>query len=88
MIPDKLNRKRLKFYFDKLAPETWEYLFDHEKENGLASCRTQGFGVRAAWYSTAAVMKWLMERNYYAEEEFQRPRAAGWKYPLMSLHPA
>lgn len=69
-LPDKLNRKAVKLNFDKLSPETWDYLFDHEKENGLLKCRTQGWGVKHAWYATALLMTWLVIRNYYSQDDF------------------
>jgi hypothetical protein len=72
MLPQKLKRSALKFHFYKVSGRTWEYLFDHEKENGLAACRVQGFTIRMAWYSTEAVIRWLIERNYYSPEDFQR----------------
>lgn len=80
-LPDKLNRKRIKFHFHKLGDRTWDYLFDHEKENKLVECRTQGFGVKTAWYSTEDVKRWLIERNYYAPDDFSgkaNTRATPW----------
>lgn len=69
-LPDKFNRKAVKSNFDKLPPETWDYLFDYEKENGLASCRTTGWGVRFAWYSTEALKRWLIDHGYYTQSDF------------------
>ncbi len=74
-LPEKLNRKALKLNFTKLSNETWEYIFDHEKENGLVSCRTEGYGVKLLWYSTDAVKSWLVNRCYYMPEDFdEKPR--------------
>lgn len=74
-FPDKLNRKAVRRNFDKLNPETWDYLFDYEKENGLSSCRTQGWGVRHAWYDTALLKVWLIDRGYYTLKDFD---SEGW----------
>lgn len=70
-LPDKLNRRAVRLNFDKLSPETWDYLFDHEKENGLSECRTQGWGVKHAWYATKPLIEWLLNRGYYVPEDFQ-----------------
>lgn len=74
-LPDKLCRKAVKKVFDKLSNETWEYLFDHDKENGLSECRTQGWGVKKVWYSTSALMTWLVDRGYYLPSEFDESSA-------------
>lgn len=73
-LPEKLNRKRIKFHFHKLGDRTWDYLFDHEKDNGLTGCRVPGFGTKTAWYSSAAMKHWLIERNYYAVDEFDEKK--------------
>lgn len=74
-LPDKFNRKAIKSNFDKLPAETWDYLFDYEKENGLVECRTEGWGVRFAWYSIPALKAWLIDRGYYTQSDFD---ARGW----------
>lgn len=71
-LPDKLNRKAVVANFDNLSPKTWEYLFDHEKENGLAECRTEGWGARHVWYATKPLMAWLVARCYYMPHEFEQ----------------
>lgn len=71
-LPSSLNRKTLKRVFSKLPDRTWEYLFDHERDNGLAGCRTKGFGSREVWYSTDQVKSWLVARCYYLPEDFEQ----------------
>ena len=69
-LPDKLTRKAVRLNFTKLGPETWNYLFDHEKENGLRKCRTNGWGVKKAWYATKPLIKWLIDMGYYMPADF------------------
>lgn len=69
-LPSSLNRKTLKRVFFRLPDRTWEYLFDHEKENGLAECRIKGYGGKELWYSTDQVKSWLVARCYYLPEDF------------------
>ena len=74
-LPDKLCRKAVKEKFNKLSNETWKYLFDHEKENGLAECRTNGWGVKKVWYATGSLKYWLVDRGYYMPDDFDtKPR--------------
>ncbi len=84
-LPDKLNRKTVAAKFNKLNAKSWEYLFDHEKENGLLQCRTEGWGERVIWYSTKRVKKWLIDRGHYFPEDFeiQPRRQAGMWTSLM-----
>lgn len=70
-LPTKLNRRAIRLNFTRLSEATWDYLFDHEKENGLGECRTKGWGVKHAWYETAALMLWLVDHGYYAMEDFK-----------------
>lgn len=81
-LPPKVNRKRVKMHFTLLSERTWEYLFDHEKENGLVFCRTKGFDAKAVWYDTECLKRWLVERNYYAPDDFASkqgvPSASPW----------
>ena len=70
-LPNKLNRKAIKQTFDKVSEQTWEYLFDHEKENGLSRCRTKGWGVKQAWYSSKAIVRWVKDRGYYQPDDFE-----------------
>ena len=72
--PDKMTRKALKEQFHKVSFETWDYLFDHEKENGLAQCRTQGFDRKMVWYDTKQVKQWLVCHCYYAIDDFKAKR--------------
>lgn len=88
--PPKLNRKAVALTFGRLSPETWRYLFEHEKENGLAECRTPGWGVRVVWYSAEALQLWLIARGDYTAREFESPaqseqRATPWSV-LNRLH--
>ena len=71
-LPEKLTRKAIRLNFVRLSPETWDYLFDHEKENGLSKCRTKGWGVKKAWYATATLNKWLIDMGYYMPDDFER----------------
>jgi hypothetical protein len=82
-IPQKLKRKAIILTFTRLSPETWRYLFEHEKENGLSECRTTGWGVRAAWYSSDALKLWLIARGDYTARDYEPPaqseqRATPW----------
>lgn len=72
--PQRLNRKAVKDKYRKLSGATWDYLFDHEKENRLAECRTEEPG-RLVFYSRAKIERWLVERAHYREEEFVGPSA-------------
>lgn len=69
-LPNSLNRKAVKRNFDKLANETWDYLFDHDRGNGLFECRTQGWGCRHIWYDTDKLKSWLASRSYYSEDDY------------------
>lgn len=70
-LPDRLHRKAVKANFDKVSGATWEYLFDHEKENGLAACRTSGWTVKCAFYATQPLIQWLVDRGYYTAADFR-----------------
>lgn len=73
-LPDKLNRRAVVSNLDKVNPKTWEYLFDCEKVNGLAACRTKGCGIKHVWYATELLMIWLVERGYYLPEDFEEKK--------------
>lgn len=78
-LPETFIRRAVKRNFDKINPETWDYLFDCEKENGLYQCRVKPeWGVRFAWYSVASVKAWLIYRGYYTIGDFD---ADGWPIP-------
>ncbi len=88
-LPQKLNRKTVRLAFVKISPETWKYLFDHEKENGLSECRTTGWGVKHAWYSTEPLKLWLVERGYYMPSDFEsKPLAAQTPWSILGLQRA
>jgi hypothetical protein len=70
-LPEKLNRRAVKANFDKVPGATWEYLFDHEKENGLGACRTTGWSVKQAFYATKPLIQWLIDRGYYTPADFK-----------------
>lgn len=70
-LPDKLNRKAVVANFDNVGPKTWEHFFDHEKENGLYECRTEGFGGKHVWYLTPSLQAWLVSRGLYRPHEFE-----------------
>lgn len=73
-LPDRLNRKAIKLAFTKVSDATWEYLFDHEKENGLVKCRTKGWSERLIFYSTPKLKEWLVGRCYYLPGDFETRR--------------
>ena len=70
-LPPRLDRKTIKAVLTKLSNETWDYLFDYEKENGLAQCRTAGWNSKVICYDTEQLKTWLMERCYYLPEDFE-----------------
>lgn len=77
--PETVVRSAITRNFDKISPETWGYLFDYEKENGLAECRVPApWGIRRAWYSVSAVKKWVINRGYYSPDDFD---SNGWPIP-------
>ena len=78
-LPETFVRAAVKRNFDKISLETWDYLFDYEKENGLAQCRVPPeWGIRRAWYSVTAIKAWLVDRGYYTLKDFD---AEGWPIP-------
>lgn len=85
-LPDKLNRKAVVSSFDNLSPKTWEYLFDHEKENGLAECRTKGWDGKRIWYATKPLMTWLVVRCYYMPHEFDEKNQSISQGPFAALN--
>lgn len=80
-LPDSLNRKAVKRAFPRVADATWEYLFDHEKENGLVQCRAESWSAKIIFYRTDALKQWLVARCYYLPEDFEAKehrRASPW----------
>ena len=63
IYPETLIRKAVIFYFNELGEKTWEYLFDHEKTNGLMKCRVSGKDSRHIWYSAEKIARWLVKHN-------------------------
>lgn len=74
-LPDKLTRLAVKRCFDALTEARWEYLFEQERMNGLAICRTEG-PFKKAYYSTPALCAWLITEGYYRPEDFERRTTA------------
>lgn len=73
-LPDKLNRKAVVAIFDNVSPKTWQYMFNYEKHNGLAACRTEGYGEKHAWYSTKALMQWMVECGHCSPQDFEEKK--------------
>lgn len=76
-LPSKLNRRAVTLNFSRLTYNQWHYFFDMEKKNGLYACRLKRcVGNKHVWYSTAKVVKWLLDNGYYAPGDFAPPSAA------------
>ena len=70
--PVRASRKAIKKLFFKVRSETWDNLFDYEKHNGLHAHRVKGPDALHAFYNVQGVMTWLVERDYYSPEDFDR----------------
>lgn len=69
-LPQRLHRKAIKEQLRKLSAATWDYLFDHEKENGLYECRTESWNEKVLCYDTEKLKQWLIDRCYYLPADF------------------
>lgn len=76
-LPHKLNRKAVKLLYDKLDEATWEYLFDHEKDNGIHECRVPSDG-RKAYYSREQLKVWLIQEGHYTFAQLNQPERMDW----------
>ena len=74
-LPDKLTRRAVKRCFEALTEGRWEWLFEHEADNGLAACRVDG-PFKKAYYSTPRLAAWLITEGYYRPEDFERKTSA------------
>lgn len=68
-LPCKLTRKAIKRCFDQLSEARWDYLFKYERSNGIHECRVEG-PFDKAYYSTEALMAWLVTEGYYRPIDF------------------
>lgn len=69
-LPPKTTRKIAPTIFPKVSEKSWEYLFDHEKENGLVQCRVEGWNEKVVVYDTAKLKKWLIDHCLYLPDDF------------------
>ena len=76
-LPKKLCRNAVKSHFTKLLPNQWDWLFAHEKTNGLHALRIKG-PFKKAYYRTQGLVQWLVCEDHYTAEEFKPiPKQAG-----------
>lgn len=80
-LPETLSRKAITEAFDKLAPVTWEKLFEREGGNGILKYRVPGDYQRMAYYQTAGIMEWLVRHGHYTVDEFARTPKLGGEVP-------
>lgn len=85
-LPDRLSRKAIIETFDKLAPVTWEKLFEREDQNGIGKHRVLGDDYqRKAYYLTAGVMAWLVREGHYTLDEYRSTPRLGGEAPQPSF---
>jgi hypothetical protein len=80
-LPETLSRKAIIEAFDKLAPVTWEKLFEREATNGILKYRVPGDYQRMAYYRTAGIMEWLVRHAHYTVDEFDSTPKLGGEAP-------
>lgn len=68
-LPARLSRKAVKQFFDKVSEARWEYLFRHEKENGIHELRVAG-PFEKAYYSGEGIKEWLLTEGIYNPGDF------------------
>ena len=83
-LPDRLCRKAVRKCFTKVNEPTWNYLFRHEKENGLRAIRAKDEHERA-YYRTIDLMKWLIKEAYYTPAEFDDTPQPGNRWNGLSV---
>lgn len=80
-LPETLSRKAIIETFDKLAPVTWEKLFEREDCNGIARHRVPVASDdyrRKAYYRTDGIMAWLVREGYYTLDAYRTtPKLGG-----------
>lgn len=74
-LPQKLSRKAVKQFFPKLSEVRWEYLFRHEKENGIHELRVSG-PFDKAYYSGEGIKEWLLTEGTYKPDDFFASQSA------------
>jgi hypothetical protein len=85
-LPDKLTRRAVKQFFEKIPEAKWEYWFRHEKENGLFELRVKG-PFEKAYYNSEGVKEWLLTEGHYSPSDFiAAPDAGGWVGPVTRRH--
>lgn len=85
-LPKKLCRKAVISHFTKLTASQWEWLFAHEKKNGLHALRVKGnFGYKA-YYRTEGIIQWLVSEDHYVSEEFKPERSNSWSALHVKTH--
>lgn len=80
-LPETLSRRAIIEAFNKLAPVTWEKLFEREDSNGIGKHRIP-IGPKdykaKAYYRTIGIMGWLIREGHYRLDECQsNPRIYG-----------
>lgn len=81
LLPTKLSRRAIIETFDKLAPVTWEKLFEREDQNGIEKHRTTGDYPSKAYYVTSGIVEWLVRHGHYTLDEFSRTPKLGGEAP-------
>ena len=84
-LPHKLTRKALKRCFDNVSEKTWDYYYDHEKENGLAEFLISN-GHRIVVYDSKGVIQWLISKGHYAPNEFQNQPKLSRHWADLNIH--
>ena len=72
-LPKTLNRKAVMVNFNRLAPVTWECLFEREANNGLKQYRVperKGDYTLKAYYYTEGIKLWLIREGHYTANDF------------------
>ena len=68
-LPKKLTRRAIIQEFTKISEGRWEYLFEHEKENGISEFRVDGHFSKA-YYLTDGIVDWLLTEAIYRRSDF------------------
>ena len=88
--PEKLTRKAVKSFFNKVPGPKWDYWFRHEKENGINELRVSG-PFNKAYYSTEGLKEWLLTEAIYDPQDFEQQAPApaapnGWSGLVVRRH--
>lgn len=88
-LPQRLSRRAVKQFFEKVPAPKWDYWFRHEKENGLFELRVPGPFAKA-YYSGEGVKEWLLAEGTYGPKDFEEPAhvssAPEWLKPMVRKH--